>query len=280
MLGRAARGEVESSGYIRGVFFFLSKLLDVFLSPYTLGLVLIAAAVPWRASAQSSWKRRRASGAAGLALLLLASTEAVSNALLYRLERAEPDTYDPKVTYDAVVLLGGVVDERVTSLTGQPAYNDNVERLIVTHALLRDGKARVAILSGAAMDPRLTAFGDARVLARQLEDWGISRDRILVEDRARNTRENAVFSQAIARDKGYRRVLVVTSAFHMKRSRECFRAVGMDVDTLAADYRAFDAREASPSWLPRAVFLAWTTATVREIAGRYIYRLQGYGKAA
>ena len=99
----------------------------------------------------------------------------------------------------------------------------------MTHRLLREGKARVVIASGE--NP------EAEVLGRQIEDWGISRDRIIVEGRARNTHENAVFSQEIARARGFERVLIVTSAFHMQRAAECFAAVGMKVDTLSVDYR-------------------------------------------
>jgi uncharacterized SAM-binding protein YcdF (DUF218 family) len=255
------------------VFFILSKLLDVFLSPYTWAVLLLASAVPWRARDRSPRhaRRRRACGAIGLAVLLVAAMPPVGNALMWNLEHSSTSTYDETVTYDAVILLGGVVEERAMKSSGQIAFNENVERLIVTHRLLRDGKARIAIVSG--LSP------EADVLAQQIEDWGIPKERVVVEPRARNTRENALFSQEIARDRGFARVLVVTSAFHMRRAAECFAAVGMKVDTMSVDYRA------TPSvpfgeWIPRAGSLAVTTVVFREIAGRWIYRLQGYGKSA
>lgn len=253
------------------MFFLLSKLLDVFLSPYTWALLLLAAAVPWRVRARSPrhMRRRRILAAVGLAIFLVGSFPPFANAMQWRLEHASTSTYDANVTYDAVILLGGVVEEDAMKSSGQVAFNDNVERLIVTHRLLRDGKARVAIVSGETPE--------ADVLARQLEDWGIEANRVILEPRARNTRENAVFSQDIARARGFDRVLVVTSAFHMPRSVECFAAVGMKVDTLAVDYRA---RRKVPvgEWIPRAGSLALTTMIVREMAGRWIYRAQGYGK--
>lgn len=253
------------------MFFLLSKLLDVFLSPYTWGLVLMGAAVPWRVRDRSprQTRRRRLYGGLGLGLLLVASFPPISNVLLWRLEHGATSTYDASVTYDAVVLLGGVVDERAMNTSHQISYNDNVERLIVTHRLVRDGKARVVIVSGITPE--------AEVLAQQLEDWGIAKDRIILEARSRNTRENAVYSQEIARSRGFERVLVVTSAFHMARAAECFAAVDMKVDTLSVDYRA------SPSiplgeWIPRAGSLGLTTMVLREMGGRVIYRVQGYAK--
>lgn len=259
------------------MFYVLSKLLDVFLSPYTWGLMLLAAAVPWRRRSSRRWRRKRALGAAGLVILLLTSTGTVSNALVWSLEHAPiTPVYRDDVAYDAVVLLGGVVDEAVTQESGQPSYNENVERVVMTHRLLRDGKARYAIISGGTVEARYAAHGEAAQLAKQLEDWGIAKDRIIIEDRSMNTRENALFSQRIAAERGFRRVAIVTSAFHMPRSMDCFRAVGMEVDGYRVDFRARSAVGLEP--LPRAVHLAISTAMLRELFGRVIYRAQGYGK--
>lgn len=262
------------------MFFILSKLLDVLLSPYTWALLFLALAIPWRRPRRrSAWKRRRRFGLAGLALLLFFSIEPVSNRLLYRLEHATTSTYRPEVVYDAVILLGGVGDERVATESGQPAYNDNVERLVATHRLLADGRARFAIVSGAPEFPELAAHSEARVLGRQIEDWGVDPARVILEEKARNTHENALYSQKIARERGFEKVLIVTSAFHMRRSIECFAAVGMKVDTFIVDHRAHGySGPGSDSWLPRAGFLAESTRTLREMAGLHIYRLQGYAK--
>ena len=210
--------------------------------------------------------------------MVLASSSPVASSLGWSLEHASKSTYRDDVTYDAVVLLGGVVDEETTRLSGQPSYNENVERVVLTHKLLRDGKARVVIISGAAVDPKLPEFGEAAVLGRQLEDWGIAKDRIIIEDRARNTRENALYTQEIARARGLERVLIVTSAFHMPRAAECYAAVGMNVDTFAVDYRAHEHGGGLAGWIPRASTLNTTSALLREIAGRWIYRVQGYGR--
>jgi uncharacterized SAM-binding protein YcdF (DUF218 family) len=281
MLAAASAG--SRSGYSARVFFFLSKVLDVFLSPYTWALLLFAAAVPWRDRRidRRRSRRRRVYGAVGLLVLLVASSLPVSMMLLWSLEHATVSTYHDDVAYDAVVLLGGVVDEEVTAVSGQPSYNDNVERVIMTHRLLRDGKARFVIVSGGTEHPKYGATSEAKMLAQQLEDWGVAKDRIILEDRALNTRQNALYSQEIARARGFQRVLVVTSAFHMARAEECFAAVGMKIDTLAVDYRAHErAGGRLGDWLPRASSLAVTASVIREMLGRLVYRAQGYAKAA
>jgi uncharacterized SAM-binding protein YcdF (DUF218 family) len=148
--------------------------------------------------------------------------------------------------------------------------------LLVTFDLLREGRADYAVISGGnAGAPADTV--EARVLAKQLTDWGIAPERVVIEDTARNTRENAVEIARIVRLRGWTKVLMITSAWHMPRSLDCFRAVKLDVDTLPVDYRSYDSHAFPSHWLPRANFLDQSSAAIRELAGRVIYRIQGYG---
>lgn len=261
------------------MFFVLSKILDILLSPYSWGLALLAAAVPWRRRSLRKWKLRRGLGIAGLAILVFASTEFVAQGLAWHNEHLRPSTFRPDKTYDVVVLLGGVSDERVSATMKEIALNDNVERLTVTYRLLRDGRAKFAIVSGGTVESRLPeGYREANLLAKQLEDWGIAKDRIVVEDRARNTRENAVFSKEIIVQRQFRDVLMVTSAFHLERAAECFAAVEQPVDVLAVDHRAYASEFGRPGFLPRAQHLADTSAMLREAFGRVVYRVRGYGR--
>jgi len=58
---------------------------------------------------------------------------------------------------------------------------------------------------------------------------GVSDARIIVEDRARNTFENALYTGLIMRRRGWRRVAVVTDAFHMPRALYVYRRLGLTV---------------------------------------------------
>ena len=73
---------------------------------------------------------------------------------------------------------------------------------------------------------------EAKAAARLLESFGISRDRVLLEDRSRNTVENAVFSKAIVEPKRGDRWLVVTSAYHMPRADRRLSQGGLSGRTL------------------------------------------------
>ncbi len=257
------------------MFFFLSKILDVFLAPLTWVLLLVAAGL-----LASRWprheRRLRAAGFVGLAVLYLFSTELVANALWRATEAPPLTTVRPGVTYDAVIVLGGMLDDRAMRTYGLVGYNDNVDRLIAARDVLARGQARKALLSGGDANPGLSGTDEASVLARQLQDWGIDPSRLVVENVSRNTRENAVEAARIARREGWRDVLLVTSAFHMPRALGCFRALGLPVDTLAVDLRSDDAPRTINDVLPRTHALHLSSAALRELAGRVIYRLRGY----
>lgn len=110
------------------MFFFLSKLLDIVVDPlwWTALPLLVGVGLLVRGA-----RRRLALGLVGLGLstLVLCSLPAVSNRLWGSLEQGVVSTMRPGVTYDAVVLLGGVVSP-LGSLEDAPAWNDNVERLL------------------------------------------------------------------------------------------------------------------------------------------------------
>ena len=78
---------------------------------------------------------------------------------------------------------------------------------------------------------------EAPFARRELEDLGIAHDRILLEDRSRNTIENALYSKQIAQPKPGERWLLVTSAYHLPRAIGVFRKVGFAVEPCPVDWR-------------------------------------------
>ncbi|WP_338864598.1 YdcF family protein [Myxococcus stipitatus] len=255
------------------MFLFLSKVLDLFLAPLTWALVLLVAGGllkrPWpRAS--------RVLAGTGVAVLYLFSTEAVSTLLTYTAEKDARDTFQPGVTYDAVIVLGGALDPSATERSGHLEFNAAVDRVLRGFELMRDGHARHVLISGGSLDPRPTAVVEADVLARQYQAWGVPAERIFTEGRSRNTRENAVESARIIQEQGWKRLLLVTSAAHMPRAEGCFAAVGLRPDLLPVDARMPATQTRRLSWVPRAVALSSSTDALRELAGRAVYRMRGW----
>ena len=173
-----------------------------------------------------------------------------------------------------MVLLGGVVSPQ-GSLADSPAWNDNVERLLEVRQLLVTGRVKVAIVSGGNLGGELKT--EAEYLADELVLLGVPREQVLVETKANNTRENATESKVLLEKLGAKRVLLVTSAFHVPRAIGCFRAAGVEADVLPVDYRMRNPG-ADQHWLPRGEYFSQTTRALRELLGRLVYRVLGYTK--
>ncbi|EPX62700.1 hypothetical protein D187_008888 [Cystobacter fuscus DSM 2262] len=255
------------------MFIFLSKVLDLFLAPLTWALLLMAVG--------GALRRRRARLAVGLQVfgwltLYVFSTEAVANALQRWVEAGVVSTYQPDTVYDAVIVLGGAVDADATERSGYPEYNPAPERIMRGFELLREGKARHVLLAAGTLDTRPEAPVEANLLARQLMMWGIEPERIVREGKSRNTRENALNSEPLIRERGWSKLLLVTSAAHMPRALGTFEAVGLHPDTLAVDVRSHAWYPHGAWWQPRASNLSVGTDALRELFGRLVYRLRGW----
>jgi uncharacterized SAM-binding protein YcdF (DUF218 family) len=121
---------------------------------------------------------------------------------------------------DAVVVLGAAM--AAPGVPG-PAL---VRRLEHGVRVLTARGAGYLVVSGGVVGP---PPAEAQMMGELARARGVAASRILVEDQARNTFENAVFSGRIIRAHGWSRVIVVTDAFHLRRALFVFRRIGLAV---------------------------------------------------
>ena len=187
----------------------------------------------------------------------------------------------PDVTYDAVIVLTGMVEvlpKQLDESISATSFSSAVDRALAGFAVYRSGKARDILISGgdAVILGRSSPYGEASAVATEMRRWGVPADRIIVETQSRNTHENAVESARIVREHGWTRVLLVTSAFHMKRAAGCFRKEGVTFDMLPVDFRQDFTSPFENVYWPSTTRLNDTELSTREYLGRLIYRLRGY----
>lgn len=117
-----------------------------------------------------------------------------------------------------------------------------------------------------------TSWSKADAMAVALrDDFGVPVK--WVEGKSRNTAENAAFSAALLRPDAVRRVLLVTDAMHMARSRTAFQRAGLDV--VAAPTLFFShAPLTASSYLPSAEGLRQSWYAIYELLGIAWYRLR------
>ncbi|MDF2233250.1 YdcF family protein [Albimonas sp. CAU 1670] len=119
---------------------------------------------------------------------------------------------------EALVVLGAALRP-----DGRPS--PALTRRIETAArLFAAGRAPWALVSGG---PARGGVSEAEAMRRALVERGVPEAAILVEDRARDTLENARFAIPILRAAGVRRAVLVTDRVHMPRALAVFRLLGM-----------------------------------------------------
>src|SRR6516225_5132198 len=116
---------------------------------------------------------------------------------------------------------------------------------------------------------------EAPLALRLLESFGIPRASITLEDRSRNTVENAVLSKAIAQPKPGERWLLVTSAHHLPRAVGVFRKAGFPVEAYPVDWRTRGADDALRPFASVGDGLRRGDTAVREWVGLAVYWLTG-----
>lgn len=215
------------------MFFALSKTAGFLLLPSNLllilglvGLVLLAV------------RRRLGQWLMAISILGFAAIGflPIGPALAHVLENRFP-AWDPsRGAPDGIIVLGGAIDPDLSEARGDTVLTEAAERATVIGKLARAyPKARIVYTSGDA-----SLLGDkpreADYLYPFLDTIGVPRGRVLLENRARNTAENAAFSKALARPKPGERWLLVTSAQHMPRAVGAFRHAGFPVEPYPVDW--------------------------------------------
>ena len=213
--------------------YLLNKIVGGCLNPLVIGLVLVIVGglCLWR-----SWRK------AGFGLLIgsVAWLWLWSTPMMYRWMGGALESEWPVVKAedapkaDAIVLLGGGMGSNTNAYPYAEMWN-GADRVWHAARLYKAGKAPLVIPTGR---------GEQESTVPLLRDLGVPESAIVVEGEARNTEENARFVEKILEPRNTqntrKRVLLVTSAWHMRRSVLMYRkyAPSLEIIPAAADYEA------------------------------------------
>jgi uncharacterized SAM-binding protein YcdF (DUF218 family) len=115
----------------------------------------------------------------------------------------------------------------------------------------------------------------AEVMARALSEAGVPSSMVWKETASRSTHENAVYSARLLREKGIRRVVLVTEAYHMLRVEKCFRKQGVEVEPLPFAYRSTQFQARWRDFFPSTGSMKSNDDVLHEWAGLAWYRISG-----
>lgn len=260
------------------MFFLLSKVIYFFVTPsnFLTLVALLGAALLFVAR----WKRfGRILVALGAIGLFAGGLAPLSALVALPLENRFPAFAADDRPVAGIIVLGGAVDTGTSARRNELVLNDAGERHIAMADLARRYPQARLVFSGGGMTQEGGPNSEAGVVGRYADVLGLPRTRLILEDRSRNTHENAAFSAEMVKPQPGERWLLVTSAWHMPRAVGCFREAGFDVTAYPVDYRTAgwsDLRHLN-DFASQGLLLFDLVA--KEWIGLVAYRLAGYTEA-
>ena len=183
-------------------------------------------------------KKNRIAGMVNLimgALMWFLATSPASDALLKGLEHSFSVPKNPKG--DVIILLGGGANVGAPDLSGVGTPSEMMLFRVVTAVRLYKRLQIPIIISGGTVFKHVKP--EAPIVKRFLIDLGVPDNAIIVEDKSLDTSQNAKNSHKICLESGYKNPILVTSAFHMKRSVMAFKSLGMEVVPFPAGFQSW-----------------------------------------
>jgi uncharacterized SAM-binding protein YcdF (DUF218 family) len=254
------------------MFFVLSKTLSYLTQPWIIITGLLMAS--WIVK-NGTWKKRLFR--CGVILLLFLSNDFIANEMMRAWEIKPTPFKDIHRTYEYGIILSGVTksdfdpDDRVY-------FHRGADRVTHSVQLYKSGLVKKLLVSGGSGLLTTRRKQEADEMADALLLMGVAKDDILIENKSRNTRESALevkkMLEQISRPDS---CLLITSGYHIRRSKACFTNVGWKTDTFSTDFQThkrvftFDTL-----FIPKVDAVVQWGVAIREWVGFAAYWVMGY----
>lgn len=255
---------------------FLKTLVD-FMEPTALVWLALLVLIVAHAR-QRQWRLLAFSSAVWL-MLTIVTVLPTGHWLLWQLESAWPPVELATMPEcDAVVVLGGGVEPSKL----EPAkihMRIGADRLFTGLGVANAGKGKRLIVSGGVYP---SDEGGYVLEADGVRDWVLQQRLTTVPVESlggcADTHDEAVRVAKLVQQHGWKRVALVTSAFHMRRSVAVFEKAGVPVLAVPCSYQSSKARGRTENWLtvPNATNMLHLECWMHEVIGFWAYRLRGW----
>ncbi len=250
------------------MFFVLSKMATFFLQPFNWLVFLL---IIWLVVKNKKIKKR-------ILITLLVLFFLFSNDYLHsEIEfwyQINQSTIDTSKQYEAGIVLGGFASYDKNKVG---RFNPVCDRFIETNKLYHQGIIKKIIIASGSASVFLKEPGEADFVAEQFILAGAKKEDIYIDNKSRNTFENAQFSKKIVDSLHLKGPFVlVTSAFHLPRALLVFEKAGFPVLPYPADVRAYDRIYSFTEYFwPSMDVLADWNYLIKEFVGIAAYKLTG-----
>lgn len=240
--------------------YILSKLLDFITSPvnWIMGLLLLALFI--RKKKIRTW----------LICVAIGASLIVTNVPLYiEACRAWSAPYrtplDTTVVYNLAVVLGG--STAYSNEWGQIDFSESADRMTEAIRLYRNGRIKKVLVSGEQAINIFKGKTYAPYFLSYMEQMGVKREDIILEQKARTTRENILRINEIISNYDHPKILLITSGWHLRRAMKGFKTYGFNLVPYGVDVPSRNEMQGWNEWLP-----SWNAAVkwqelIHEIVG-------------
>jgi uncharacterized SAM-binding protein YcdF (DUF218 family) len=253
------------------MFFFLSKVLYYLVMPFT---VMCACFLFSWISKNQKWKKR--SFVAAMIMLLFFSNDFVANEVMTAWEIEARPIASLKKYKLAIVLTG-------TTMNHQPDdrvyFSKGADRVTHTIQLYKLGIVEKILISGGSGRLLGESEPEANKYRKVMLLMGVPDEAILIENETRNTAESAIEVKKILEAGAFegKDCVLITSAFHMRRSLACYRKAGVNLDSFSTDFYSYPRDYNIASFLvPKIEAISIWHKLAKEWIGFVAYRMAGY----
>lgn len=242
----------------------INKILPMVVLPLGLSLWLLVAGMVFR---------RRLLIGVGILVLGMFSMPVVGNSLMRAVEGwASRLPVRALHNADAVVVLSGMVNQIEGAPLGE--WGEAVDRFEGGIEVFRAGKAPVIVFTRGQVPWQSNAVPEGELLAKRAMLLGVPAKAILLTAIAGNTADEAVSAAKIfgVKSGGSKKIILVTSAFHMRRAAMQFEKAGFHVERYPVDFQVGDKSDMTVlDFLPDPEGLAMSSKALREMIGWVFY---------
>ena len=175
---------------------------------------------------------------------------------------------------DGILILSGATNPYLTKEHNQINFNGSVERLTESISLIKKYPNAKIIFSGGSGSLKYPDLDHASVAKNFFSNMGVDSSKIYYEKKSHNTYENILFSKRIALPKINEKWLLVTSAFHLKRSLGVSEKLEWTFIPYAVDFKKTKKFSWKPSFNLLSNLLEFQQAS-HEWVGLLAYYLMG-----
>lgn len=243
---------------------YLHKILPIFILPIMLIIIIILIGL---------FKNKKKIIYIGIGLLYIFSTPIFFNNFFKLIEGSEyRKPLNSINNADAIVVLSGMLG---INEVGDSTYIEwgDPDRFFGGIELFKAGKAQMLVFTGGKLPWDKAKKTEGNILKKYAILNGIPNEKIYITKNVQNTEEEAKAVKELISPK--RRIILVTSAFHMYRAKKLFEKEDLDIITYKVDYKvAGNSSITFMDFLPNGGSLNGVEIGFKEIIGRLFYLIK------